>query len=56
MTTQVQILVDQPRGWMQQEVQMYVEGKNAFPKHTWGVEAEVVIETGGTEGVEDAER
>jgi hypothetical protein len=33
----VQILVDQPRGWMQQEVPMYVEGMNAILKHAWAL-------------------
>ena len=35
MKIQVQILVDRPRGWMQQEVQMNVEGMNELLEHAW---------------------
>ena len=38
MKIQEQILVDQLRGWMQQEVQKSVEGMNMLLKHAWALE------------------
>ena len=35
MKIQEQILVDRRRGWMQPEVQKFVEGMNVILKHGW---------------------